>query len=132
MEPDGQEALLEALEQWFSRDRNPVSIHGFTSLGLLELSRKRVRMPLSKLLEHDCEECMATGRVPSHETTALRALRDIWARRRQSAHTTYRAVACRPVIDWMRTLQKQSGDMPLALTVDDAMRAGEYRIEAEA
>lgn len=42
--------VIEALEQAFSRDRSKTVIHGWTSLGLIEMTRKRSRPSLKALL----------------------------------------------------------------------------------
>ncbi|MBQ8557113.1 MAG: Rne/Rng family ribonuclease [Clostridia bacterium] len=44
------QAVLEALESAFSSDRVKTVIHGFTSLGLVEMTRKRARPPLKEVL----------------------------------------------------------------------------------
>lgn len=49
----GQEhhqAVLDALEKAFASDRVKTVIHGFTSLGLVEMTRKRSRPPLKEML----------------------------------------------------------------------------------
>lgn len=49
----GQEhhqAVLDALEAAFASDRVKTVIHGFTSLGLVEMTRKRSRPPLKEML----------------------------------------------------------------------------------
>ncbi len=42
--------VLETLGKMFGRDRNKTVIHGWTSLGLIEMTRKRNRPPLRDLL----------------------------------------------------------------------------------
>ncbi len=55
--------VLAAMEQAASDDRVKTVIHGFTSLGLLEMTRKRTRDTLSDTLTQPCDACHATGRV---------------------------------------------------------------------
>ena len=55
--------VLAAMEQAASDDRVNTVIHGFTSLGLLEMTRKRTRDTLSDTLTQPCDACHATGRV---------------------------------------------------------------------
>ncbi len=47
---DHRQAVLKELEEAFQRDRVKTVIHGFTSLGLVEMTRKRSRAPLSEQL----------------------------------------------------------------------------------
>lgn len=64
MQSDADRArVLAAMEQAASDDRVKTVIHGFTSLGLLEMTRKRTRDTLSDTLTHPCDACHATGRV---------------------------------------------------------------------
>lgn len=55
--------VLAAMEQAASDDRVKTVIHGFTSLGLLEMTRKCTRDTLSDTLTQPCDACHATGRV---------------------------------------------------------------------
>ena len=41
---------LDALEEAFAADRVKTVIHGLTSLGLVEMTRKRSRPPLREML----------------------------------------------------------------------------------
>lgn len=64
MQSDADRArVLAAMEQAASDDRVKTVIHGFTSLGLLEMTRKRTRDTLSDTLTQPCDACHATGRV---------------------------------------------------------------------
>jgi len=52
-------AVLEALKRAFAADRVKTVVHGFTSLGLVEMTRKRSRPPLREMLKketHQLEE----------------------------------------------------------------------------
>ena len=50
-----------ALQQEFARERQKTVIHGFTSLGILEMTRKRTGVSLRDLLKEPCDVCGATG-----------------------------------------------------------------------
>lgn len=54
-----QSAVLEALNRAFADDRVKTVVHGFTSLGLVEMTRRRSRPPIRELLNkesHQLEE----------------------------------------------------------------------------
>ena len=55
--------ILEALTQGFDRDRVKTVIHGFTSLGLMEMTRKRSRPDWYEQQTECCAACGGTGRV---------------------------------------------------------------------
>ena len=55
--------VLAAMEEAASDDRVKTVIHGFTSLGLLEMTRKRTRDTLSDTMTQPCDACVGNGRV---------------------------------------------------------------------
>ena len=65
-----REALLDVLRECLRKDRTRTNLVGITGLGLVELTRKKVRQPLCKQKFHACAACQGSGLVPSHEFTA--------------------------------------------------------------
>jgi ribonuclease G len=55
--------LIAEFKRHLSVDRIPAKIIGMTELGLVQLTRRKKREPLSRLLEKDCPNCRGTGRV---------------------------------------------------------------------
>ena len=55
--------LLTAFGQALKRDRIPADIVGMTSLGLVQLTRRKQREPLYRLLQQSCPHCGGTGRI---------------------------------------------------------------------
>lgn len=49
-------AVLEALNRVFAADRVKTVVHGFTSLGLVEMTRKRSRPPLREMLKKESNQ----------------------------------------------------------------------------
>lgn len=78
-----RDALLAAFREAIARDRTHTNVADITSLGLVELTRKKTRPPLHRLLKHVCEVCDGTGLVDDYETVARRALYEV--RRRHLA-----------------------------------------------
>lgn len=62
-----REAVLAALREAFRADRVKTVIHGLTSLGLVEMTRKKTRPPLRDDWTHPCAHCQGTGRIRSEE-----------------------------------------------------------------
>ena len=75
--PEHKEKVLARLEEEVKLDKTKVHILGFTSLGLVELTRKKVKQPLSSQLQRPCPYCRGSGRVLSEETVAHRAEREL-------------------------------------------------------
>lgn len=77
-EEDRQE-VLKAFEEELEKDKVKANVLGFTALGLLEVTRKKVRPSLQEQLQQSCPECEGTRYVDSHETIAMRIKRKILA-----------------------------------------------------
>ncbi|NLW46906.1 MAG: Rne/Rng family ribonuclease [Firmicutes bacterium] len=69
--------VIAKLEADFARDKVKVNLLGFTSLGLLELTRKKVRQSLREILQVECESCEGTGYIASLDSLAKKAARSI-------------------------------------------------------
>ena len=65
--------VIKQLEEELKKDKTRTCVLGLTQLGLLELTRKKVRPSLSSLLERSCPYCEGTGRVLSEETVSMKA-----------------------------------------------------------
>lgn len=64
---DQRERIAERLHQGLKRDRNQATIMGWTKLGLLELTRKKIRPSLDRHFFHECGHCLGQGYVLSGE-----------------------------------------------------------------
>jgi ribonuclease G len=74
-----QARLLAELESELARDRTVTSVLGLTKLGLVELTRKKVRQSLSEALTSPCPTCGGKGRVLSLAEVSRRLEREIRA-----------------------------------------------------
>lgn len=74
---EDQDKVLQRLEEAIRRDKTKTHILGFTPLGLVEITRKKVREDLYSQLQRPCPYCEGTGKVLSEETVALQAEREI-------------------------------------------------------
>ncbi|MBR4081671.1 MAG: Rne/Rng family ribonuclease [Clostridia bacterium] len=55
--------VLEALQSALMSDRIKTVVHGFTSLGLVEMTRKRSHVPLRDEWSRPCSHCGGSGRI---------------------------------------------------------------------
>jgi ribonuclease G len=69
-EDHGKEVLAK-LEEELRKDKTKAHILGITSLGLVEMTRKKTRHSLSTALEKPCPCCEGKGRVLSEGTIAI-------------------------------------------------------------
>jgi ribonuclease G len=70
---DVQAAFAQALAD----DPAPIRVAGMSELGLVEMTRRRVREPLAHLLTECCPTCDGDGRVPTFATALAELLRAI-------------------------------------------------------
>lgn len=69
--------VMNALEAAMSLSASKYKIGTFSPLGLVELSRKRVRESLKQQLCEDCQVCGGSGSIQSTETICLEIYREI-------------------------------------------------------
>ncbi len=74
---DRKEKVYKALEYEVSKDRIKTNILKISELGLIQMTRKRVRESLSKTLCQPCEYCEGRGMVKSADTVCFEILRRI-------------------------------------------------------
>jgi len=75
--PEHKEKLLNALRSELGRDRSPTKTCQVSSLGLVEMTRKRVRPSVFQALSEPCKCCGGSGRVMSTVSTATKLERFI-------------------------------------------------------
>jgi len=66
-EAANKERVLAKLKEELSRDPVPSAVFGMTALGLVEMTRKRVRPSLAERISRPCAVCRGSGRVRSPE-----------------------------------------------------------------
>jgi ribonuclease G len=71
-EPEFRDRVQQAMKSHVGRDRARTKVFGISDLGLLEMSRQRVRPSLYHMLSEPCPYCDGTGRVFSPETVLRR------------------------------------------------------------
>ena len=63
--PEGEKEVLDVLQQALANDRTKTNVLGITQLGLLEMTRKKVRQRISSILQKKCPYCDGSGRILS-------------------------------------------------------------------
>ncbi|MEC9488136.1 MAG: Rne/Rng family ribonuclease [Halanaerobium sp.] len=74
---EDREEVIRAFEEELKKDKTKYAIMGITQLGLLELTRKKVKEGLHETLQRVCPYCGGKGRVFSEATIARSAERKI-------------------------------------------------------
>jgi ribonuclease G len=93
--------VLEALMQSLSKDGVPVTVSRPSPLGLVEITRKRVREPLVFLLSEGCTACAGQGKVRRPDAVAMDVLRRIEAGARAAPGKSIRVRAAPEIIRWI-------------------------------
>ncbi len=122
-----KQELLEILKELSKNDRNRTNIGSITPLGLVEMTRKKVRQCMTKQLMHICSACGGNGYAPSYETTTRKILRDIWKRMRAGNDSPVLIEAIDPVAGWVKSLSGGCGIRIYARSAGD-LKDWEYRI----
>ena len=79
---ENQSKVLEVLEEALKRDKTKTFALPFTSLGLVQLTRKRTRDSLGRMLQTECVRCDSTGLTKSMQTICYQLFREIVAEAR--------------------------------------------------
>jgi ribonuclease G len=103
-----KEAVLAELTKALARDRTRMTINGFTSLGLVEMTRKRTRESLSHVLCEACPTCQGRGQIKTAQTTCYEILRGLLREARQFNAKEFRILASQTVIDLFLDEESQS------------------------
>jgi ribonuclease G len=120
-QPSNREAVWRALEQALARDKAKTTINRISELGLIEMTRKRTRESLTRMLHEPCFYCDGTGQIQSRTTVAYEILRQIRRERHNLKGYSVVVNAHPAVIDLLQTEEK--------LSVQEAERRYMRRIE---
>ncbi len=76
---DNRRALYEALTAELARDPARTQLLPMSEIGLVQLTRKRVRPSLDRVLSRECPHCHGSGRIKSLATICLEVRRELLA-----------------------------------------------------
>ncbi len=92
-EEENKRKLLELLEKELEKDRAKTKVVSMSDLGLVEMTRKRVKKSLGKTLTMTCPYCEGRGRVKSPETVAFEVEREVMSILKRKRVSTVRIYA---------------------------------------
>jgi ribonuclease G len=130
-----KQAVLSELSKALARDRTRMTINGFTSLGLVEMTRKRTRESLSRVMCESCPTCQGRGQLKTAQTVCYEILRGLMREARQFDAREFRILAGQQVIDLFLDEESQSlaqlSDFigkPVSLQVESLFSQEQYDI----
>jgi ribonuclease G len=94
-----RDAVLEEFKRTLAHDRTRVNVHGFSALGLVEMTRKRTRESLAHILCEPCPTCQGRGQVKTAQSVCYQIVRDIVREDRQFNAREFRILASQLVVD---------------------------------
>jgi ribonuclease G len=97
------------LERQMQRDPARSRITGVSDLGLVEMTRRRTRESLARMLCEACPVCHGSGRVKTAETVCYEIFREIMRDARAYENATLRVLASQAVVD--RLLDEESAHL---------------------
>jgi ribonuclease G len=106
-----RDIVLAELHKALARDRTKVTISGFSSLGLVEITRKRTRESLAHVLCEPCPMCQGRGEIKTAQTVCYDILREILREARKFDAKAFRILASQSVIDMF--LDEESTNLAL-------------------
>ncbi len=98
--------VLRALEKGLDRDHTKTHISEVSSLGLVQMTRKRTRESLEHMLCEPCPTCKGRGSVKTSETVCYEIFREIMREARQFEAEKLLVLASREVV--YRLLEEES------------------------
>ncbi|MDZ7662238.1 ribonuclease G [Thiohalophilus sp.] len=93
--------VLRALEKNLERDHAKNHISEVSSLGLVEMTRKRTRESLEHILCEPCSTCNGRGTLLTAETVCFEIFREILREARQFDAQQFLVLAGQPVVDML-------------------------------
>ncbi|MGH7546910.1 MAG: Rne/Rng family ribonuclease [Gemmatimonadales bacterium] len=133
-----RDKVLQELRTHLGRDRARTKAFAVSELGLIEMTRQRVRPSLWQSMTAECPTCHGTGRVFRPEVVVRRMERSL---KRAGAEHKERQLAVRlhPEValylveqepNFLRQLEKETG-LELEVRDDPMMRLDEFRVMAK-
>ncbi|MDX8381525.1 MAG: Rne/Rng family ribonuclease [Ghiorsea sp.] len=98
---ENQSKVMEVFEEALTRDKTKTNALPFTELGLIQLTRKRTRDSLGRMLQNECFHCNSTGLTKSKQTICYQLFRDIVAEARAYPSEKLMVIAHPSLIDFM-------------------------------
>jgi ribonuclease G len=103
-----QRQVLRAVEKSLEHDHAKTTISEITSLGLVQITRKRTRESLEHVLCEPCPLCDSRGSIKTAETVCYELLREILRGSRQFDAQRLLVVASQEVVDRMHDEESTS------------------------
>lgn len=103
-----REKILESLKEEVKKDRVRVAVISMTGLGLVELTRKRLRPSLKKSVTDWCFYCEGSGRLKRRDTVLCEIYRALAEQSKLGISSGPWEIVCHPdIVNWVYTEQSE-------------------------
>ncbi len=119
--------VLRGLEKMLLKDPEKTNISEVSSLGLVQMTRKRTRESLEHILCETCPTCQGRGSIMTVETVSYEIFREILRESRQFDAKNYLVLAAEAVVDNLLD-DESSGVAELEEFIGKSIR---FQVEAE-
>ena len=135
---ENRNKVLQELRQYLARDRARTKAFAVSELGLIEMTRQRVRPSLLQSMTEACPACSGTGRVFLPETVVRRlerslkraALADKDPRMTVRLHPEVALYLLEQEPNFLKNLEKQTG-IDLEIRDDPMMKLDEFKLMSQ-
>ena len=100
--------VFRTLEKHLNKDNSKIAVSELTSLGLVQLTRKRTRESLEHTLCDACPTCKGKGAIKTAETVCYEIFREIMREVRQFEANKLLVVASQEVVDMLLNEESSS------------------------
>jgi ribonuclease G len=107
-EAEHRDAVLNELHRAVSKDRARISINSFSPLGLVEMTRKRTRDSLARVLCEPCPTCSGRGELKTPQTVCYEILRELLRYAKQFSAKELRLIASPKVVSLLMEEESHS------------------------
>ncbi|MCG8537266.1 MAG: ribonuclease G [Pseudomonadales bacterium] len=108
-DPEHRRQVLRMFEKALEKDHAKTKITQVSELGLVEMTRKRTRESLARIMCEDCPTCNGRGIVKTPETVCYEIFREILRQFRAYEVESFLVIASQAVVD--RLLDEESANV---------------------
>jgi len=132
---ENRDKVMADLKEALKVDRSPTNVSLLSELGLVEMTRKRVRQGLNQALSQTCAACGGLGWVRSTASLAHQALREVEWRMGRKGLARIKLRASSDLVDWIKAeeaeiveaLQQTLGG-EIELQAEESYAPGKYSL----
>ena len=126
LEDENKKRLMEVMQEALARDKAKTHIIQLSELGLVEMTRKRTRDSLGRILLNQCKQCHGLGYAKSPTTICYQLFREIVAEARAYPCDKLMVIAHPTIIDLLLTEENRHVEqLELFLKKEIALKSDE-------